>query len=110
MAIFANEGQHEDTSDTDTSDENEGRHSPSRHANIRMEPGSRNAPIIIAGDENDHEAREVFHTGAMMLASNRSLDVVEIRRRFELVCARYDLEQCGVPMEIINRMLPLPEE
>ncbi|ETO67076.1 hypothetical protein F444_15888 [Phytophthora nicotianae P1976] len=79
VAIFANEDQHEDISAIETS---EGRNTPSKESIIQS--GSRNAPIIVAGENDDHEDSEEIHTGTVMLASNYTLEVAEIRRRFEL--------------------------
>ncbi|KAG7392604.1 hypothetical protein PHYPSEUDO_014992 [Phytophthora pseudosyringae] len=85
VAIFAREDQDEDTSETETLDEN-------------------------GGTADDHEVIADFHTDHRMLVPNHALDVTEIRRRFELLCARHTLEQRGVAMELIDRILPLPED
>lgn len=65
-----------------------------------VEPdGSINAPFVV--DEQD--------TGANRgRSNNRRIDSTEIRRRFELLCARHELQRRGIDEATIDQALPLP--
>ncbi|KAL4169406.1 hypothetical protein KRP22_010326 [Phytophthora ramorum] len=123
MDIFTSEGvngrEYDDTSDTETSDEDEspanrgGRIEPNEQPDVKselvMENGSRNAPFTL-NEEGEREGRAPRTHFRDELQGDRSLNVSEIQRRFKLLCARHDLEQRGVEMNVIDRLLPLPEE
>lgn len=120
MVIFASEQaatrETNDTSDTEASDSDDGAAADSQvneESEVKTEPeilhGSRSAPFVVSEGENiGRVVAEERHQ--RMLQSRSSLDVTEIRRRFELLCARHELQQQGIAMELIERILPLPEE
>jgi hypothetical protein len=113
MSIFAADGDARqlDTSDTETDEE-------STASRVEVKPesaiqdGSRNSPFVVGDAENngDQGAGVGFDAGARRQRRSTPLDVAEIQRRFQLVCARHGLEQRGVATEIIDRLFPLPDE
>ncbi|KAL3666748.1 hypothetical protein V7S43_008370 [Phytophthora oleae] len=77
-------------------------------AEPEMEPG---APPVVTKAESQTKKRKTEVTSLFSSTSSQSidpiLDTTEIRRRFELLSARQELQQRGVDSETIDSFLPL---